>query len=390
MTPAAAKIAREIATRPQQRLTFAEFMALALYDRECGYYATGRAAIGGAGGDFFTSASLGPDLGELLAVQFAQLWEILGAPQPFTLLEMGAGTGALAADILRYCQQVYPELYGALEYRIVEKSPVLGARQQEALAPWRAAHKITWTDWPEIAAGSLVGCAFSNELIDALPVHLIEVSSGCLQEIYVTCRDDTFVEIRDEPSTPELATYWQPFGLDLLGGAYPEGYRSEVNLAARTWLATVASKLRQGYLLSIDYGYPAAKYYHPQRARGTLQCYWQHRRHDDPYKAPGEQDITAHVNFTDLEYWGNRVGLDRLGFTQQGLFLMALGLGDRWASLTQACPDPATLLGRRDALHQLVEPTGLGGFGTLLQGKNLTPAQQAVIPQGFCEPQLGI
>ena len=386
MTPTETKITRAIAARPERRLTFAEFMEIALYDPECGYYSSGRVAIGGAGGDFFTSASLGPDLGELLAAQFAQFWELLGAPQPFTLLEMGAGTGALAEDILRYSQSQFPAFFAALRYAIVEKSPILRDRQQERLAPWHESRALVWQDWSEISNDSLVGCAFANELVDALPVHLVEVASGRLQEIYVARQDDRFIEVRDELSTPELARYFQDLDLDFPSAAHPEGYRTEVNLAARAWLETVASKLQRGYLLSIDYGYPAAKYYHPQRSQGTLQCYYQHRRSNNPYEAPGERDITARVNFTDLELYGQRLGLKRLGFTQQGLFLMALGLGDRLANLAATCGDPGTLFRRRDALHQLIDPMGLGGFGVLLQGKNLPPDQATTIPRGFCEP----
>lgn len=386
MNPAAAKIAREIAARPQQRLTFAEFMDLALYDPECGYYSSGRVAIGGAGGDFFTSASLGPDFGELLAEQFAQLWELLGTPEPFTLLEMGAGTGALAADILGYSQRQLPAFFAALHYTIVERSPMLRQRQQERLAPWCQACEIRWLDWSEIAADSLLGCAFANELIDALPVHLVEVVGDRLQEIYVACREDQFVEVRDALSTPELAAYFPEFGLDIPGATYPQGYRTEVNLAARRWLATVASKLQRGYLLTIDYGYPAAKYYHPQRSRGTLQCYSRHRRHSDPYTTVGECDITAHINFTDLERYGAPLGLEPVGFTQQGLFLMALGLGDRLANLAATCADPGELLRRRDALHQAIDPSGLGNFGVLLQGKNLPAASREALPRGWQEP----
>ncbi|MEO0949379.1 MAG: SAM-dependent methyltransferase, partial [Cyanobacteria bacterium J06641_5] len=223
-------------------------------------------------------------------------------------------------------------------------------------------------------------------LVDALPVHLVELVGDRLQEIYVAYRGDNFVEIRDEPSTPKLAEYFSDLGIELPGAAYPEGYRTEVNLAARTWLETVDRKLQQGYLLTIDYGYPAAKYYHPQRYQGTLQCYYQHRRHNDPYLAVGEQDLTAHVNFTDLELQGNRLGLTHLGFTRQGLFLMALGLGDRLATLAQTCKNPAELFQRRDALHQLIDPMGLGGFGVLLQGKNLTLNPAECLPRGFVEP----
>ncbi|HEY9646747.1 MAG TPA: SAM-dependent methyltransferase, partial [Chroococcidiopsis sp.] len=157
-----------------------------------------------------------------------------------------------------------------------------------------------------------------------------------------------------------------------------EGYRTEVNLAALDWLATVASRLQRGYVLTIDYGYPASRYYSRGRSQGTLQCYYQHAYHSDPYIHVGRQDITAHVDFTSLERQGDRCGLQTLGFIPQGLFLMALGLGDRLMQLS----DPAVvgnltvtdIIHRREALHSLMNPTGLGNFGVLIQQKGLPAA----------------
>jgi SAM-dependent MidA family methyltransferase len=138
----------------------------------------------------------------------------------------------------------------------------------------------------------------------------------------------------------------------------------------------VASRLQQGYLLTIDYGYPASRYYSPARSQGTLQCYYRHRHHNNPYLNIGRQDITAHVDFTALERWGEICGLDNLGFTQQGLFLMALGLGKRLAALSTSGQGLAPLIQRREALHQLIDPMGLGGFGVLVQGKGLSETAQ--------------
>ena len=149
------------------------------------------------------------------------------------------------------------------------------------------------------------------------------------------------------------------------------------------WLNRVSQKLKQGYLLTIDYGYSAQKYYHPQRSHGTLQCYYQHRYHADPFVNLGFQDITTHVNFTALENQGKSLGLETLGFTQQGLFLMSLGLGDRLTELSTGKFNVAEIFKRRDALHQLIDPTGLGKFGVLLQGKGLTPVQKRRSLRGF-------
>jgi SAM-dependent MidA family methyltransferase len=149
-----------------------------------------------------------------------------------------------------------------------------------------------------------------------------------------------------------------------------------VNLVALDWIATVAEKLDRGYVLTIDYGYPAQRYYQPSRSQGTLQCYYQHSHHNDPYIYVGDQDITAHVDFTALQRYGEQCGLETVGFTQQGLFLMALGLGERFTQLTQteatSSEDLHDRLRHRDALHQLINPMGLGGFGVLIQSRGFT------------------
>ncbi len=170
----------------------------------------------------------------------------------------------------------------------------------------------------------------------------------------------------------------------------PNGYCTEVNLATFDWLETVASRLQRGYLLTVDYGYTADRYYSPTRKGGTLQCYYHHSHHNDPYLYVGEQDITAHANFTALERWGDQVGLATMGTIEQALFLMALGLGDRIAALsTQDGSDHATIqttLRRRDALQSLINPLGMGNFNVLIQAKGLTPAEQSSPLKGLALP----
>lgn len=375
-------IAAQITSSPQQRITFAQYMDLVLYHPQHGYYATKALDIGSEG-DFFTSPHLGADFGEMLAEQFVQMWEILGRPKLFTLVEMGAGQGILAVDIFKYVQQHYPEFFAALEYIIVEKSTALRQLQQQRF------HRLPlkWCSLDEIPTTSITGCCFSNELVDAFPVHQFILESGQLQEIYVTTQDRvSFAEVIGELSTSRLAEYFGLIEIELSSSAYPNGYRSEVNLAALDWLSMVASKLQRGYLLTIDYGYPAKRYYNPRRSQGTLQCYYQHRHHDNPYIYVGRQDITAHVSFTALEVWGKNCGLERWGFTQQGLFLMALGLGDRLAAVSSTTNQSIQqLLRRREALHQLIDPQGLGGFGVLVQGKGLTSAELAYPLKGLNE-----
>ncbi|MDF5726749.1 MAG: class I SAM-dependent methyltransferase [Rhizonema sp. PD38] len=387
-------IADRIAASPHRRITFSEYMDMALYHPKHGYYST-KAVNLGQQGDFFTSVHLGGEFGELLMVQFLQMWEIMGRPVPFSLVEMGAGQGFLALDILKSIQQ-NSDFFKALNYIIVEKSSALRQEQQQRLQEF----PVSWCDLEEIPSNSIVGCFFSNELVDAFPVHQFILKDEQLQEIYVTTSTDgeenkvsasssrptpSFVEVSGEPSTIQLTQYLDLVGINALS-AYPDGFRSEINLAALHWLGIVANRLQRGYVLTIDYGYSASRYYNPRRSQGTLQCYYQHQRHNNPYINVGRQDITTHVDFTALERWGQSCGIDKVGFTQQGLFLMALGLGERLAMLSYTEQPTFQLLRRRDSLHQLLDPLGLGGFGVLVQNKGLTKTETIQPLKGLIVP----
>jgi len=402
-----AAIANHITTNPQQRITFAEFMDMVLYHPEHGYYSSDAVKIGFQGGDFFTSPNLCADFGELLAEQFLQMWEILGRPVPFSLVEMGAGQGLLALHILKYYQLRYPDFLTALEYIIVEKSPTLRQEQQQRLEDL----PVRWCNLEDIPPDAIAGCFFSNELVDAFPVHQFILEKGELREIYVTIQPPSleakeksfspplvgeglgersnfaFVEVTGKPSTPQLAEYLDLVEINFAQSVYPDGYRSEINLAALDWLSMIADRLQRGYVLTIDYGYPASRYYNPRRSQGTLQCYYHHRFHDNPYINIGRQDITAHVDFTALERWGQKCNLKNVGFIQQGLFLMALGLGGRIAALSDQQQPLSQLLQRRDALHQLLDSTGLGGFGVLVQSKGLDKTEISQSLKGLTVPE---
>lgn len=378
-------IAQRIIASPDRRISFAEYMDLALYHPQYGYYTVYRSKIG-AGGDFFTSPHLAADFGEILAEQFVEMWERLGCPHPFTLLEMGAGQGLLVKDVLHHLHRHHTPCFEAVQYFVVETSPAFVAEQQWRSQSLPYPEKLRWCTWDDIPAQSIIGCCFSNELVDAFPVHQVLFKEGRLHEIYVTLfeakppsleqpKSLEFGEVLGDLSTPALADYFQLNGIAFSSPPYPDGYRTEVNLAALDWMKRVSDRLHQGYVLTIDYGYPAHRYYSPTRAEGTLQCYYQHAHHSNPYVYIGQQDITAHVDFTALERQGEQSGLQTLGFTQQGLFLMALGLGDRIAALsTLSVSEQQSLndiLRRRDALHALINPMGLGNFGVLLQSKGI-------------------
>ena len=373
----------EINSSPKQRITFARYMDLVLYHQQYGYYNSGIASIG-VKGDFFTSSSLGRDFGELLAIQIREMWQNLGCPDPFYVVEMGAGNGELALDLLNFLNSSERSLVQSLRYIIIDSSPALKLKQQELLQPLNL--DLSWKTWSEISPDSIVGCFLSNELIDAFPVHLVVKNNGQVEEVFLSIEQDKLQETICPLSTEKIARYFDLVSIDLLEPQYADGYRTEVNLQALEWLKTVASKLNRGYVLTIDYGYKADKYYRPSRQLGTLQCYYRHRRHNSPYVNIGYQDITAHVDFTALQRQGKQYDLETIGFTQQGLFLMALGLGDRLNELSSGKYDLSQIFQRRDALHQLIDPTGLGGFGVLIQGKNLAESEKSL--QGLTTPAM--
>ncbi len=361
--------------RDDRPLSFAEFMEHALYHPEWGYYVTRAMEIGSAG-DFYTAPHLSPEFGACMARQLVNCWENLGQPDRFDIVEMGAGQGIWAADILREIARISPKCDDCVTYTIIEKSVGLKQVQHHHLAPWAKSEKVRWRSWDEIPSQSVQGCFISNELVDAFPIHRVTVKDGRLQELYVTWDGDRFVSVIDDLSTPRLADYFVNLGLDLCGLPEAEGYQTEVNLNAIDWLATVAERLSQGYVITIDYGYPATRYYSFVRREGTLAGYFQHRPSDTPYEQVGYQDLTAHVDFTTLEHQGKTFGLDPCGLTQQAMFLMCLGLGDTIAALSQT--EPKTIqeindrLRQREALHRLINPTGLGNFLVLIQSKALT------------------
>ena len=377
-------ITERIIASPKKQITFAEYMDLVLYHPQYGYYSSGTVKIGSQG-DFFTSSSLGKYFGELLAEQLVEMWTILEYREPFMLVEMGAGQGLLAADILQYLQLNYPKLIDSLEYIIIEQAEGLITQQKNLLQKYLDEKiNISWKSWKELPVNSIVGCCFSNELVDAFPIHKIVVEEGEMKEIYVTISNDSFQEVSGKISTIKLREYFQQIGINLSSNHYPNNYSTEINLAALNWLNNIAKRLKRGYLLTIDYGYNAQKYYHPQRYEGTLKCYYQHHHHSNPYINIGCQDITAHVDFTALEIYGDLYGLQKVGFTQQGLFLMALGLGDRLNELSRSNLNLQEVMQRRDALHQLINPTGLGGFGVLVQSKGLSKEERSL--KGLREP----
>lgn len=372
-------IAEEI--RSTGPIPFAHFMELALYHPQFGYYM--RAPEGGAArlgedrigesqigwhGDFYTSSDVHPILGRAIARQIRQVDERLGRPDPFTLVEMGPGKGLLARDILADCEAESPSFSRRLRYLLIERSPAMRARQQATLAPWLdRPGAVAWVEGLEaLGDRGVVGALLSNELVDAFPVHRVVVQDGALREIYVDERDGRFVERVGPPSTPALLEFWRRVA-DTEGGR-PDGFRTEINLAALDWIQEVGRVLDGGIVLTIDYGQTAQDLYGPERRRGTLLCYYSQTVNEDPYSRVGLQDITAHVDFSSLAAAGEAAGLAVAGFTNQMSFLMGLGVEQMLEALDPESP------AFRSAVH-LLRPDGMGRtFKVLIQQRGLDGA----------------
>jgi SAM-dependent MidA family methyltransferase len=336
-------------------ITFAEYMDLALYHPQFGYYTAGKPKVGWTG-DFYTSAHLHPLFGACIARQLAQMWQALKRPAPFVVIEEGAGQGVLAGQVRAYAEDRLPELAGALHYQTLEVG-------QPAELAEGAAHVM-----------------LSNELIDAFPVHLVEMQGGLLCEVYVAERDGRLVERLGEPSSAEVSGYLERFGVPWRPGVW----RAEINLRALAWMQATAARLRRGgFALTIDYGDTARRLYRRVGPRGTLLCYYRHTTNEEPLIRPGQQDITAHVNFSALIDEGRRFGLVRSHFTTQRDFLLGLGIREEMEALRarqfgaadtarhtdQGQADLLRAYSLRNAVNGLLDPAGLGGFRVLIQRK---------------------
>jgi len=291
------------------RISFARFMELALYAPGLGYYVAGAAKLGGDG-DFMTAPEISPLFGETLARQIAQLLELDGGQ----VLELGAGSGAMAADVLGELRNIdrLPQ-----RYLILETSPQLVERQRRTLQQRQPALKDR-IEWISTLPENFDGAVIANEVLDALPAHLVVWRRDGLYERGVSWKNGFVWSERPlPPGTLRSAAE--------AIGAQPD-YASEISLLAPALVRSLSAALRKGALLLIDYGFGRREYYHPQRAQGTLMCHYRHRAHDDPFFLPGLQDLTAHVDFTAIAEAGIDAGLKLLGFTTQAQFLVNSGI----------------------------------------------------------------
>ena len=344
-------------------VSFHWFMEQALYHPEHGYYASGRATPGRAG-DYFTSVSVGPLFGRLIALQFREMWERMGKPAQFTIVEQGADNGNFARDVLEALSSPdgNPDFANTVNYIIVEPFPILEKRQRETLAGFP---RVEWRSYLP-ALEPFRGVHFSNELVDSMPVHPVRFSGGAWKERFVDCKDGKFDWIDQPPSSEKLRRH-----LEKLPADPGENYITEVNLDALAWMESLAARLKAGYVLIADYGHPRDIYYAPERKEGTLACYSNHRRQNDPLENIGLADITAHVEFTSLAECAESLGLRLAGYADQHHFLAALGK-QAFPDTTEP-PDPARQKLLR-AFTTLMHPNLMGmHFKFLALEKNLPP-----------------
>lgn len=333
-------------------IPFPEFMATALYDPECGYYARETRQVG-RGGDFFTSVSVGPVFGSLLARRFLDWWTHAEKPRAWRIIELGAHDGTLAHDIMTALRGLDPEAFASVEYLIIEPLPKLAAAQKERLSEF--GERVTISASLE-EVGPRPGIAFGNELLDALPFHVIEWRQGTWRECHVGGSDGNFHWVNDREPCSEVADAARS-----LTGPFPEGYRTEIRTAFPSLLASLGNALGKGLLIWPDYGFARPDYYHESRTTGTLRTFSKHQAGEDPLADPGEKDITAHVDFTRVAEAGLSLGMVPACFSDQGSWLTRLAAP--WLRDMERQPDASAIR----QFQTLIHPSHLGARFQVLE-----------------------
>lgn len=366
------------------RLNFEEFMELALYHPEHGYYTSGRERIGREG-DFYTSPFVHAAFGRVLAGFVTKAWETINAPHN-GVIEMGAGKGLLASDILNTVKEDRPDLYDRAEYIIVERNTNTRKQAERALKHHEGKFRFLNT-LDELNKNSFRGVVVSNELVDSFPFRRAVWKEGKLREIYVTLEDDELVEITDVPSTDRLTKYFDSYDV-----SFNEGQQVEINLRAKDWIQNVGAILDKGLVLTIDYGHLAPELFSPERMSGTYKSIHKHRINESPFINIGEQDITCHVDFSNLIRAGSSVGLDEIKYTTQGQFLIDWGILELMES--DASMPGISDTGeekKRAAIKTLFLPGQMGhSFKALLQEKNLDLSNQDFYPESPLKISFGV
>ena len=338
-------------------ISFARFMELALYAPGLGYYAAGARKFGAAG-DFVTAPEMTPCFGRALAVQVAQ---VMAGSAPF-VLEVGAGSGRLAADLLLELEQ-----RGALpeRYDILDLSADLRERQQATIAA-AAPHLLARVNWLDRLPDAFSGVVVANELLDAMPAHVVAWREDGIFERGIALDEQGSFTWNERPAGSALLAAAEEIGRQC---RLPPGYESEISLAARAWSGEWGHRLQHGALLLIDYGFPRREFYHQQRGRGTLMCHYRHHAHPDPFYLPGLQDVTVHIDFTAIIAAADASGLDLLGYTSQGQFLLNCGILDLLGAQPADTPDYIRAAG---AINRLIMPHEMGElFKVMAIGRGL-------------------
>ncbi len=346
-------------------ISFAEYMQQVLYAPGLGYYVAGSRKFGKAG-DFVTAPELSPLFSACIARAVLPILE--GLPQK-NLLEVGAGSGVMAADILStlYELEAAPE-----RYFILELSAELRARQGETIKQ-KVPQLLSRVTWLESLPVHFTGVVLGNEVLDAMPVHVFTIQHSQAQEMYVGESGEGFDFQPGPLSDPRLKERVESIQ-QTCGRTLTEGYTSEINLLAEDWLRSIAASLEQGAILLIDYGFPQCEFYHPQRSRGTLMCHYRHYAHEDPFYLPGLQDITTHVDFTAMAEAATAAGLEFAGYTNQAAFLLANGLAQ--------IPAAENVADQLDLANQIKRLTMPQEMGELFKVIAFTKGEVA-IPAGF-------
>jgi len=329
-------------------LKFPEFMAAALYDPQLGYYARETRQVGRAG-DFFTSVSVGPLFGEILARRFLRWWRETGSPNRWRITEIGAHDGTLANDVLSTLEKIEPVAFSAVEYAIVEPLPLLQNAQREKLNRFQNVRFIS--DPAELSSTPLPGIIFGNEILDALPFHIIEWKTGRWHECEVAL--DAAGEFSWDVSKPVDDPKFLE-ALNFLGTGFPENYRTEFRTNFAEFLSPLLNGLSTGLLIWPDYGFARPEYYHPDRKTGTLRTFSKHKADEDPLKNPGEIDITAHVDFTAVAEAAIELGAKPVVFRTQGNWITHEARD--WLISLEGRPDASALR----QFQSLTHPAQLG------------------------------
>jgi SAM-dependent MidA family methyltransferase len=320
---------------------------MALYYPQLGYYTSGGDKIGETG-DYYTAPYFTNIYGNVLSKQLDEMWHLTGEKE-FTIVEFGAGPGSLCVDILKQLSN-YAGPEKKINYGIIEKSEVMVEKEKKLLNAASINQNICWyNSIREIPP--FTGCVIANEVLDNFSVHKVIMKGPKLMEVFVDYNGG-FIETL-EPASDALINYFQQLDVKL-----PDGFCAEVNLQAIDWLNDIAASLQKGFVLTIDYGFPSSELYQSSRSSGTIVCYNKHSVNDQPFANIGEQDITAHINFSALNFWGNQLGLLKCGYTNQSQFLLGLGLAEHLRKIEVAGKNDGAAKEKLSVLHNLLMSLG--------------------------------